>query len=183
MPRTVGARVFGHDPSQALRTDSPTAQNPLLHRGFEARCARTSTSGAHRPGAAFYDSVALVPPDVHSVLMRTWLAVVTGAVMLVALGLLAATSALTPDQGTATVAADPKVTADDDHDADDEVDEADKTDKTDKQSHGSPAWAQAHGMKRLVREHREGMAAFARCRARGGEDCKRPLPPGLAKKR
>ncbi|MEO5852506.1 MAG: hypothetical protein ABIQ15_08330 [Nocardioides sp.] len=111
--------------------------------------------------------------------MRTWLAVLTGAVMLVAVGLLAATSALTPDQGTATVVADPKVTADEDH----EADKAKKAEKADKQRHGRPAWAHAHDMKRLVREHREGMAAFTRCKARRGEDCVRPLPPGLAKKR
>jgi hypothetical protein len=38
-------------------------------------------------------------------------------------------------------------------------------------------------MKRLTREHARGMRDWARCKATGRDDCVRPLPPGLAKKR
>jgi hypothetical protein len=41
----------------------------------------------------------------------------------------------------------------------------------------------ARTMKRLTREHARGMRAWARCKASGRDNCVRPLPPGLAKKR
>ena len=37
-------------------------------------------------------------------------------------------------------------------------------------------------MTRLAREHRQGMRAFGTCVEAGGDDCAKPLPPGLAKK-
>ncbi len=37
-------------------------------------------------------------------------------------------------------------------------------------------------MATLVKEHEQGMKAFAACRDAGGDDCEKPLPPGLAKK-
>jgi hypothetical protein len=41
----------------------------------------------------------------------------------------------------------------------------------------------ARTMKKLTREHARGMRAWARCKATGRDNCVRPLPPGLAKKR
>jgi hypothetical protein len=46
----------------------------------------------------------------------------------------------------------------------------------------SPA-ERSETMRRLAREHARGMRAWARCKATGRDDCVRPLPPGLAKKR
>ena len=37
-------------------------------------------------------------------------------------------------------------------------------------------------MTRLVKEHEQGMRAFEACQEAGGDDCAKPLPPGLAKK-
>jgi hypothetical protein len=37
-------------------------------------------------------------------------------------------------------------------------------------------------MRRLASEHEDGMRAWARCVADGGDDCEKPLPPGQAKK-
>jgi hypothetical protein len=54
--------------------------------------------------------------------------------------------------------------------------------------HGLDAWkrltpAQKEAlMTRLTREHAAGMKAYSACRADGRKDCKKPLPPGLAKR-
>ena len=37
-------------------------------------------------------------------------------------------------------------------------------------------------MTRLAAEHEDGMRAWARCVADGGDDCEKPMPPGQAKK-
>ena len=41
----------------------------------------------------------------------------------------------------------------------------------------------AKKMAELSREHAEGMEKWADCVAAGKDDCERPLPPGLAKRR
>jgi hypothetical protein len=57
-----------------------------------------------------------------------------------------------------------------------------------KAKHGLDAWkrltpAQKEAlMTRLTREHAAGMKAYSACRADGRKDCKKPLPPGLAKR-
>lgn len=79
----------------------------------------------------------------------------------------------------------------------------------DDNGHGPPAWAQGHQakhgkaagkadgkawkqlapeeratlMRKLTTEHSEGMRAWGECVAAGRDDCSRPLPPGLAKRR
>ena len=59
-------------------------------------------------------------------------------------------------------------------------------------NHGHRAWRDAwknltlkqreQTMARFAEEHRVGMRAWARCVADGGDDCQKPMPPGLAKK-
>ena len=71
--------------------------------------------------------------------------------------------------------------------------------KRDKAAKGHKAWKRAHGpgaawraltpaqrakkMAELSRRHADGMEKWADCVAAGKDDCVRPLPPGLAKKR
>lgn len=42
--------------------------------------------------------------------------------------------------------------------------------------------ARADRMAKLVKDHQQGMRAFAACQEAGGDACDKPLPPGLAKK-
>jgi len=123
-------------------------------------------------------------------LVTKWLAGLAGVVGLIAALAFSAVQTVLSDTpvGVAQVA----VSADDE-DAGETTDEG----------HGPPPWAnndhdkakgknaawkalspkaRADLMAKLVTEHRQGMKAFAACQEAGGDDCAKPLPPGLAKK-
>ena len=133
----------------------------------------------------------------HTVSMRRWIPV--GAVVAVALvvGLVALAIGDAPETVSEPVAA----TAADDPAARGEGGRG--------EGHGPPPWAGSpkdreerrashrawhdawkgmtprqrdRTMARLAEEHAQGMRAWARCVADDGDDCEKPMPPGLAKK-
>ena len=129
--------------------------------------------------------------------MTKWLTGLAGvAGLLAALGVPAIENLL-PD--TAVGVGHVALSGDDDESADDGHDEGqgpppwanndrDKTKAKGKAKGKNDAWkqlspaARADLMTELVKEHEQGMKRFAACQEAGGDDCEKPLPPGLAKK-
>ena len=131
--------------------------------------------------------------------MSKWLAGLAGVVGLMAASVVPAIQTVLPD--TAVGVGHVAVSAPDDESADEGHDEGqgpppwanNDRDKTETKAKGkakgkNDAWkqlspaARADLMTELVREHERGMKKFAACREAGGDDCEKPLPPGLAKK-
>jgi hypothetical protein len=145
----------------------------------------------------------------HTRRVRRWIPVLIAGVVALSLGLAALSSFRTAGDvasalggGSQAGPADPGE-ADPSTEPGDDGDEGDGRDDRDHRT-GPPSWAHGHGAKahkgslsawkalspsqrastmaKLVRAHEIGMKKFAACRAAGGDDCVRPLPPGLAKR-
>lgn len=135
--------------------------------------------------------------EAHSVLVKRWLGAMVAGLLLAAAG---GSALLLLDNGSTAVATDSGSSARQAPVAGDQDEERDED-----RGHGPPPWAHSHAkamhhgsgkawkalspgqrhnlMKRLSREHADGMKAFVDCVKAGRSDCEKPLPPGLAKRR
>jgi len=140
--------------------------------------------------------------------MRRWIALVVAGVVALSLGLAALSATRTHGDVASAVGSGSRVAAaasgQADPGTDPDDDDAEGEDGDDDAGTGPPPWAHGHGAKphkgsltawkalspsqratlmaKLVRAHEIGMKKFAACRAAGGDDCVKPLPPGHAKR-
>jgi len=138
-------------------------------------------------------------PGAHSVLVKRWLALMVAGLILAAAG---GSALLLSGDGSAAAANDPG--SSDSHQAPTDEDGLEE-EREGHRGFGPPPWAHSssttkdHGpgrawkgltpaqradlMRRLSRDHADGMKAFGDCVQAGRSDCEKPLPPGHAKRR